>query len=562
MSQSQYIQKTSKLTFLTSDAFTTGGRINMGGLRLSTRRNLFIFFASLVLAGICSLLYYLDLEVKKVISDLHNAQKMVHVISEVDKNIGGIKLGIEEKVILSDRNEVKLMKNSLAMIMVKLEKFDQLSEGSESRAAQSTIRDGLIQFNEKLNKTMLHENTGKNQVPQEQDTKKVLFSNSDVDHFRDILGYISPSLSKLAMVSYGRLSAVIKNVREVRSWVGEILVIGLASSLSALIIFGCIIIRSMIGGVRTVANAATRMASGEKNVVILGTENIDAVGQIARSLIKWGDDLSDIRQLRVELDETRKKLSESLQESDRKVSASVEAAKAAFLAEVAAESTVGSDNKVLNQFLISDVLRASESQLNEVTQTDLNHTEKGMLGAVSIASASENVAHLSGFVTNAAAGVGRIEYLINALKKITTKMGRLESGLQYIRKEAAALKFMPNNKVGIDHAETSIKIDDSDAKGSEKQFWVDECSRGLQTINEASEKTEETFQEIRSSVLQVSDVVNQLASATSLQALEATKKLLLQSKNLQNILDTTISKMSFPKPAVKDTDKEVINESQ
>ncbi len=174
--------------------------------------------------------------------------------------------------------------------------------------------------------------------------------------FDDILTYLAPSTSALAGFAQrtraakaaGLLQArkiartAIAGLLQARKIARTAIAGGSAAILLGLIVFGLMMLRSMAASLRTLAQAAGRLAEGDRSVNIPGRGNSDSSGTVARALDRWMDNLADLDHLRQELDHTRSRMETALAEAERDATAASEAARAALLSDEP-EETAGPD---------------------------------------------------------------------------------------------------------------------------------------------------------------------------------------------------------------------------
>jgi len=310
------------------------------------------------------------------------------------------------------------------------------------------------------------------------------------------------------------------------------------------------------------AGASSRLASGERNLSVPGMGNVDGIGQIARALDKWGDDLTEMDRVRRELELTRKKLQFAQEEGDRQTAAAVEAAKAAFLVDVANEpDPVPAPDPVQMPEPIPqpepqnapepvddpqpETVPAPVSEPRSESHYGPPMMDQGASGGP-ISSISQKVAHFSEYVTAAAADVERTELLVRALQEAGAQIEMLGNLVTSVRDQTNLLAFHTHSRdTRPTDTENLIPFNEDGRRSLVEQPFTDrEALQRFDGIREATERAERTMQAVRISMENVTSMANEIASTASNQALDATNKLLAQSEYLQSMLDDIISKIS------------------
>jgi methyl-accepting chemotaxis protein len=394
--------------------------------------------------------------------------------------------------------------------------------------------------------------------------------DSETERFNDILDYVAPALEQLTAFSNDLTVAASKGLDKVQTFARYTLAGGSAAIVLWLIFVGMFLMRSVVSGARSLANASARLAQGDRNASVPGTGNVDAIGQIARALDKWGQDLGEIDRVRRELELSRKKLLFAEEEAERRTAAAVHEAKAAFLAEVAAEPVTAPDPEptpeptpepsgqqipenssepVQAEPMAPD--NAYQDQVPAYTQEQRYAPAMVEPGSPNgpISSVSQQVAHFSEYVTAAAADVERTEQLVRALQEAGSQIEMLGGLVTSVRDQTNLLAFHTHSRgPGSSDAENLIPFNEDGRRMMVDQPFSDrDAMQRFDGIREATERAERTMQAVRLSMENITDMANTIASTASTQALDATNKLLSQSEYLQSMLDDIISKITSPK---------------
>jgi hypothetical protein len=630
-------------SFLDLNAGVTSDRIHMGGMRLSTRINIYLFFsvfAAIIFAG---MYVYVDQRVDQTLTHWRISQEIAKLIGRIETGVAKINGQEKEFSINKDTAAAEAFDLDIIAVSKALDKLYQLPESLTIQQPIATLRDGLVQYNEqfvgvveaekklgianttgisaRLKKTTRDLQTHFRQTDlanlsdqilrinrQGQETlssgirqgvdeikkryrashallevvelsgqikteikdyltahetdmltliNQRLALDRDSGRFNDLLAYVAPSLELLAIFSKNQTVITSQALEKIQAFARYTIAGGSAAIITWLIFLGLLLMRSMAGGIRSVAGSAQRISTGEKNVAVSGQGNLDAVGQIARALYKWSNDVTILDRLRLELEQTTEKLNLAISQADIQTVTAVEHAKAAFMAEVAleAEQTVyphssqPSLGKPIN-FDSTLVAEVDEAQAQENTYTSKTNASVPSplipnIGMSPISSVSQELAHFSEYVTAAAVDVERTEYLVLTLQDTTGQIESLSHLVTAVRDQTNLLAFHNSTQDQKKNtSESLIPFNDHGSSNRDKGPADHEVTQRFDVIRDATERAERTLQSIRISMQMVTSTANEIATTASNQALEATNKLLLQSEYLQSLLDDIITKMS------------------
>ena len=628
--------------FLDLRTSVVSDRIHMGGMRLSTRINMYLIFsvfAAIIFAG---MYVHVDQRVDKTLTHWQSSQDIAELIGRVETGVAKINGQEKQFSINKDKAVAEAFDLDIIEVSKALDSLYILPESISIRQSIATLRDGLVQYDEqfvgvvraekelgiadttgisaRLQKTtkdlqalfsktelvglsdQLANINRKGQETLSSGTRKGVdeirkryeishtlleaeelpapIKTKTADHlkaherdmltlinqrftldsesgrFNDLLAYMTPSLELLAIFSKNQTVIATQALKEIQIFARYTIAGGSVAIIMWLIFLGFFLMRSMAEGIRSVARSAQRVSAGERNVVIIGRGNLDAIGQVARAIHKWSDDVNSLDSLQVELDHTTEKLNLAIAEADIQIVTAVEHAKATFMAEVAMEADQtayphapkpSSEQIGDLEFQQEPEFKSVQAQLDTIQQT--NTTVPSPLiptaGMSPISSVSQQLAHFSEYVTAAAVDVERTEYLVVTLQEATGKIESLSHLVTAVRDQTNLLAFHNSTQdQGINNSENLIQLNDqgrpSPVKGTDEQNMM----QGYDAIRDATERAERTLQSIRISMQTVTSTANEIATTASNQALEATNKLLLQSEYLQSLLDDIITKMS------------------
>ena len=369
--------------------------------------------------------------------------------------------------------------------------------------------------------------------------------------FDDILDYVGPSLRAITDFSeqFGR-AAPAAFERE-HQLVRQIVLIGSIGILAFLIFFGILMLRSVTSPIRRLTEATLQLADGDRAILVPLRGNQDSIGDMARALDVWLDQMAEIDHLRAELDDARMRIAlgaiadavvtpaetASDEHDEHADTITPEPNGAEPAAPLSAEEVQPPIMPVLPPEPTLQPPPTLHSTANRSRNLPL---EPGALSGdrltSPIGSASKQLSQFSGFVTDAARDVERTETLIQALSDTTHQVAELESCVAIIRDEANLLVFRSPGRHAPQDDETLVYL-----PGGETQNAPE--GRRFDAIRQTVNRAERLIISARASLDTVSVVAQEIATAASTQALEATNKLLSQSEYLQNMLDDLVHKL-------------------
>lgn len=629
-------------------------RIHMGGMRLSTRINIYLLFSMAAFIVFGGMYIYVDQRVDQTLTSWRESQNVAELVGQIETGVAKINSQEKQFLLSKDVTAAEAFDQDITDVSDALDKLYRLPESTSVRQIIATLRDGLVQYNDQFvdfvkaervlgiadasgisarvqetTKTLQirfrqagHANLadqierinnqgaetlssgfrqGVEEIRNRYETLHAFLKaaeiaprpkadmtellkrhetdmltlinqrfqlDSETERFNDILAYVAPSLERLAGFSKNQTLIATRALEKIQAFARYTIAGGSAAILIWLIFVGLLLMRSMSGGIRTMAIAAQRIASGERNVVVPGRGNIDAVGQTARALDRWVEDLQLLDEFRQELDQTKRKLKAVIAEADQKANAAVETAKAAFLAEVAAEAQqedAYAPSPELPPETVEEPRPASTPEATpepspQVSQTQLPEYMpspeqrsipspiKPHVSGGPISSVSQQLAHFSEYVTAAAADVERTEQLIMSLHEATSHLESLGRLVTSVRDQTNLLAFHTTSRDyrGGD-AENLIPFNEEDRRQSDGPFADQGLAQRFDAIRDVTERAERTVQAIRIAMQNVTSMANEIGATASSQALDATNKLLSQSEYLQSMLDDIVHKITPPK---------------
>jgi len=375
--------------------------------------------------------------------------------------------------------------------------------------------------------------------------------------FEDILSYMSPSLENLSLFSKKASRLAARDLRRSQRFARYVIAGGSAAILLWLILSGLVLMRSMTSSVVMVAGNASRLARGDRGTAIAQRGNSNEVGDIAKALGKWADNLIEMDLLRQEIHQTRSKLEQVQQQAEADAIKAADAARAALLGE--------DDVKGMPPEKPQPETANTKTNIPAKFPSQMMGHDAGMtpgLGSGPISSASQQLTHYSEFVSIAAGDVEKTEALIKGLSGASGQIEDLEKMIMAIRDRLNLLAFGATGEdLGDENADTLIPFV-TDQRGRGQPGVSDRnMAHRLDAIRDVTDRAERLIQSLRLSMSDVTSMSQDIAQTASTQALEATTKLLQQSEYLQNMLDGIITKIEPSTGAAADSKQRIGQQS-
>ncbi|NQW00384.1 MAG: hypothetical protein HQ483_11845 [Rhodospirillales bacterium] len=614
-------------------------RIHMGGMRLSTRINIYLIFSFAALVVFAGMYIYVDQRVDRTLTVWRNSQNVAELVGRIETGVAKINSQEKQFLLSKDVTAAEAFDQDINDVSKALDKLYRLPESMPVRQTIATLRDGLVQYDEQFVDVVraervlgiadesgisarLQETTQTLQIRFRQaghanladqisrinsQGKETLSSgfrqgvdeiqnryatlhaflesaeiaprpkadmtdllkshetdmltlinqrfalDSETERFNDILAYVAPSLERLGSFSRDQTVSATRALEKIQAFARYTIAGGSAAILLWLIFVGLLLMRSMSNGIRALAISAQRIAAGERNVIVPGRGNIDAVGQAARALDRWADDLNLLDQLRQELDQTQRKLKSVIAESDVRAATAVATAKAAFIADIAAEPEPPEAYMPAPELPPEPIPEREpaperEPEPEEVAGYEPRYIPSPLapnVGMGPISSVSQQLAHFSEYVTAAAADVERTEQLIMSLQEATGQLENLGGLVTSVRDQTNLLAFHTTSRDGRPmDTENLIPFNEEGRRHAEGPFVDHGLAQRFDAIRDITERAERTVQAIRISMQNVTAMADEIGATASTQALEATNKLLSQSEYLQSMLDDIVHKIA------------------
>lgn len=372
--------------------------------------------------------------------------------------------------------------------------------------------------------------------------------------FEELFDYFVPSLTGLAGFSERLRIQAAADVRNMQLFARYTIAGGSLAIVLWLFFFGLLLIKSLSGPAKRIADATERIARGASHVSVPAQGNKDDFGRIARMLDGWADTIIEADQLRNDLERTRDRLHQALGDAD-------EAANRAHVAEQRAERA---ERKLEEEPL--KALPAPEPAPSPEPEPELEVAEEPVrrpqrqrpipaldIGDVAqggaISSVSQQLQNFTQYVTAAANDVERTEALIKGIDQMTALVDDISELVMTIRDQSNLLAFRSPGKEAAREAEREGDDNLVAFSGERRTSDADRVyAQRFDHLREATDQTERTAHRIKNTLAEVSQIAREIAETASHQALDATHRLLNQSEYLQNMLDDILNRVHPAKP--------------
>ena len=360
--------------------------------------------------------------------------------------------------------------------------------------------------------------------------------------FSDIISYMGPSREAILTYSADLGTVAVRRIDRAQTF-SRYMVGGASVAILLWFMFaGMLLLKSIFGPVRALADAAARLAKGEHGTPIPARGNVDSSGQIARALDKWADDLVDLDTLRRQLEKTQFKMEQVAREAERKAQAAIEAAKANIMADLETRRSKLERGTVEEPPAPS----AASDEMPPAPPSIAVYNSTGIGGPIS--SVSQQLSRFSEYVSVAACGAERTGALVRSLGEATTQIEVLGNLVTAVRDQVNLLASRSSPRVYNTGAPENLIPFNKDERQPEGETDNPVAVGRLDAICETTERAERALQGVKLSVDNISAAAQEIATTASRQAMDATNKLLAQSQYLQNMLDDIMARRHLSEP--------------
>lgn len=376
--------------------------------------------------------------------------------------------------------------------------------------------------------------------------------SDEARRFAELFDYFVPSLTGLTGFAERFRIEAAANVRNMQLFARYTILGGSAAILLWLMFFGLVLIKSLTGPARRIADALDRIARGAQHVSVPAQGNRDDFGRIARLLDGWADTIIEADHLRRDLARTRDRLDRAVLQSENNAERAEDAERRADAAESAARAAAPKALPAPTAQAAPE--DAAPRRRPSAVDAYRNAADAEVVGGP-ISSVSAQLQNFSQYVTAAANDVERTEALIKGLDQMTQLVDDIGGLVLAIRDQANSLAFRTPGKEAVRDPGSDNLIafsGDGANKDAERMY-----AQRFDQLRDATERTERTAFRIKETLEEVSEIGRSIAETASQQALDATHKLLSQSEYLQNMLDDILSKVHPAKPGTLSEPKTV-----
>jgi methyl-accepting chemotaxis protein len=368
--------------------------------------------------------------------------------------------------------------------------------------------------------------------------------NEDAQRFDDILTYMAPSLAALASVAGELTGERWDALTAARKFAAASLVGGGAAIILWVVTLGLIVMRTITRPVQALAEAADRLARGDRTVMIPGRGNRDAVGQLARAFDDWMAAMADAEHLRQDLDHAQAKTLQAVETME----AEARRAQAASDDAEVLRRTLADYRREMDE-MENLLAEFEEDQANQAPVPALARAQALAQSQVQAAAAGGEAAlgkvsdHLSQVSRQASAAIIDVELTDTLIRNIAAAREQLDGlggHVVAVREEFNQFLFgRPNTPGGADPAADGDKTVALNGGAVRQASLKDPESRArLAAIRDAVDRAERALGACTREVEHVTDTAQRLAASASDEARLATDQLAAQSDYLRALLDT------------------------
>lgn len=383
--------------------------------------------------------------------------------------------------------------------------------------------------------------------------------NEEALRFDDIQSYIAPSFDALRQVAGELLDERLAQMTEARTTAAAALVGGGGAIILWLLALGLIVMRSLTRPVQALAEAAQRLALGDRVVAIPGRGNSDAIGTLARAFDNWIAAMADAEHLRQDLEHAQAKTLqavEAMTAATDKAQAATDQAEAlrrtladyrremdemeALLADMAAEPAVTAADDEDAEIVVARepqyTTALARAQAQAAAQRDPS-------GEPALAQVSDHLSAVSRQASAAIVDVELTDALMRNLGAARSQMADLEGHVVQVREQFNQFLFAkPQADPGKTQPGKPGQAGNAVALsgGALRQASLNDpdARRRLAAIRDAVDRAERTLAGVAREIDRVTDAAQRLSAQASAEARMATEQLAAQSEYLKVLLDT------------------------
>ena len=365
--------------------------------------------------------------------------------------------------------------------------------------------------------------------------------NEDAQRFDDIRSYVEPSLMALTSVAAELSEERWDALAAARKFAAAALVGGGAAIILWVITLGLVLMRTVTRPVQALAEAADRLARGDRTVIIPGRGNRDAVGQLARAFDDWMAAMADAEHLRQDLDHAQAKTLQAVENMEAE----------------ARRAQAASDDAEVMRRTLADYRREMDEMENLLAELEEDQGNQPPVPALARAQAQAQAQskavmpeatlgrvsdHLSQASRQASAAIVDVELTDTLIRNVAAAREQLDGlggHVVAVREEFNQFLFGRPQVGGAEPGADGDKAVALNGGAVRQASLKDPESRArLAAIRDAVDRAERALGACAREVDRVTDTAQRLAASASDEARLATDQLAAQSDYLRALLDT------------------------
>lgn len=330
------------------------------------------------------------------------------------------------------------------------------------------------------------------------------------------MGAPSAALSSFARESVEKTKS---EVRVTEANTSRMSLITKALAAAVLLLLGILVMRSLTGPIRKVAEATTDIAKGDNSVEVPATGNRDEVGSVARALLVFKENMAETERLRDEYVESERKAKQERDVMRSKMADSFEAKVGNIVREV---SDASSDLHTSSQTMAatagdtasqSDIVGQAASEASANVQTVASAAEE--LSA-SVSEIQRQVSESSEIATSAVAEAQTTNEKIQGLAAAADKIGEVVALITDIAEQTNLLALNATIEAArAGDAGKGFAVVASEVKNLATQTATatDEISTQIASIQIATKESVDAIQKIGGTISRIDEIASTISAA-------------------------------------------------
>ena len=368
--------------------------------------------------------------------------------------------------------------------------------------------------------------------------------NEDAERFDDIQAYVAPSLGTLVSVGAELSQERWQALGDQRKFAAASLIGGGVAIILWVITIGIVVMRSVSKPVQALAEAADRLARGDRTVIIPGRGNRDAIGLLARAFDDWMATTADAEHLRQDLEHAQAK---TLQAAENMEAEARRAQAAADDAEVL-RRTLADYRREMDE-MESLLAAIEEDQANQPPVSALAKAQALaraqsdgpiVAGDAALGQVSDHLSQVSRQASAAISDVELTDTLIRDLAATREQLDGLGGHVGAVKEEFNQFLF-GRPQAGSDvqsNAEGDKTVALNGGAMRQASLKDPESRQRMAAIRDAVDRAERALSACAQDIDRVTETAQRLAASASDEARVASDQLAAQSDYLKALLDT------------------------